>query len=84
MPAGTPAAARLLNLRVNDALRNSRPLPAEAATYFWNPGPGGGAVILAADGTCLFADSSIAWDRHLDDFISGARSRPDGRQLTAA
>lgn len=80
----TATAARLLGLRFNDALRNSRPLPAEAATYFWDPAREGGSVIVGADGTYLFADSSVSWDRLLDEFVSGGRSRREDRQLTAA
>ena len=72
--AVTMTAARLLGLRFNDAARNSRPLPAEAATHFWNPVRGGGGVIVGADGTYLFADAATTWDQHLCAYSSGQRS----------
>lgn len=77
-------AARLLGLRFGDALRNSRPLPAHEATYFWDPAHREGSVIIAADGTYLFADSTVSWDRHLEEFTAGRRCQPGGKQLTAA
>jgi hypothetical protein len=70
----TTTAARLLGLRFNDAARNSRQLPAEAAIHFWDPARGGGSVIVAADGSYLFANSSVKWDCHLNEFLSGLRS----------
>lgn len=73
-PHGTVIAARLFYLRPNDAAKNSRELPAHAATHFWDPSRGGGSVIVATDGTYLFADSAVSWDRHLGDFVAGHRS----------
>lgn len=76
-PVGTPVAAKLLGLRPNDAARNSRPVPAMKATHFWNPSRGGGSVIMGADGTFLFASSSITWDRHLEAYVAGRRTDPE-------
>lgn len=73
----TATAARLLGLRFNDALRNSRPLPAEAATYFWDPARGSGSVLFAADGTYLHVSSSVIWDQHLEAFSAGRRTAAD-------
>lgn len=70
----TTTAARLLGLRFNDAARNSRPLPGESATHFWNPARGGGSVIIGTDGSYLCADSSVPMDQHLVAFASGRRS----------
>lgn len=72
--AVTTTAARLLGLRFNDAERNSRPVPGRAATHFWNPVRGGGSVIISADGTYLYANSSTTWDHHLSAYASGRRS----------
>lgn len=73
-PVGTATAARLLNLRPNDAVKNSRGLPGQAATYFWDPVCGGSSVIVAADGTYLYANSSVTEDRHMREFGSGLRT----------
>lgn len=72
--AVTKTAARLLGLRFNDAARNSRPLPAESATYFWNPVRGGGSVIIGTDGGYLYAEPATPWDQHLSAYASGRRS----------
>lgn len=73
-PTGTTTAAKLLGLRFNDAARNSRQLPGQAATHFWNPVRGGGSVIVGADGTYLYANSSTTWDQHMGAYASGRRS----------
>lgn len=72
--AVTTTAARLLGLRFNDAARNSRPLPGEAATHFWNPVRGGGSVIVGSDGAYLYGNSSTTWDQLVNAYTSGRRS----------
>ncbi|MFB9714113.1 hypothetical protein [Arthrobacter methylotrophus] len=76
--ATATTAARLLCLRFNDALRNSRPIPEHSATHFWSPDSGGGSVIVGADGTYLRVDSSTSWDQHLSAYAAGQRSRAAG------
>jgi hypothetical protein len=72
--AAATTAARLLYLKFNDAIRNSRPLPEQSATHFWNPVHGEGSVIIGTDGSYLCADSSIPLDQHLVAFAAGRRS----------
>jgi hypothetical protein len=72
--AATTTAARLLGLRFNDAARNCRPLPEEAATHFWNPVRGGGAVIVGVDGTYLHANSPTTWEQLVSAYTSGRRT----------
>lgn len=44
------------------------------ATYICEPIKGGGAIIVSADGTVLFANSSVNFDTHLEEFKKGRRT----------
>lgn len=74
IPAGTAVAAKLLQLRTNDTIRNSLPLPDEGATYFWSPSGHHGSVIVGADGAYLHMNALISWDQHWIAFASGQRT----------
>ena len=44
--------------------------------YFYQNFRGGNAVIISIDGTFLFATSSIGFEKHLEEFNNGRRSKP--------
>lgn len=67
-------AAEFLGISLADAQVNQRDLPEEHATYFWEIGRGGGALIVGEDGRVLFANSSVSFDAHTDAFASGQRT----------
>jgi len=52
-------------------------LPEDDAVYVWTPGRGGSSIIVAADGSVLFATSAIDFDAHLDAFRGGRRTPPE-------
>jgi hypothetical protein len=49
-------------------------LPEIDGWYFWNPIRGGKSMIINRNGEKLVANSSVSFDRHLSDFISGRRN----------
>lgn len=69
-------AAEFLRIPLADTQTNQRNLPQVHATYFWESGRGGGALIVGEDGGVLFANSSVPFDTHIDAFASGRRTDP--------
>jgi hypothetical protein len=69
-------AAEFLAIPLADAQTNQRDLPGAHATYFWESGRGGGALIVGEDGGVLFANSSVPFDTHVDAFANGRRTDP--------
>lgn len=67
-------AARFLRVTPEEANSNMKTLPELDSAYFWQAGRGGGALIVGADGTALFAGGSVPFDTHLDAFKSGLRT----------
>ena len=82
-PSQELLAAELLAISPADAQSNQRNLPELHATYFWESGRGGGALIVGQDGGVLFANSSVPFDTHVHAFASGRRTHlstvDDGR-----
>ncbi|MGY1846793.1 hypothetical protein [Blastococcus sp. SYSU DS1021] len=75
-PGPTGVAARYLGLSAEDAAAHSRRLEDVDGYYFWQPVRGGGALIVSADGSLLFANSSVPFDRHKEAFLAGRRTDP--------
>ncbi len=67
-------AATSLKIPVEEVVKNSKPIPEINATYFWEPVRGGKAVIIDSNGEKLIADSSISFDKHLEEFKNGKRN----------
>ncbi|ONI68828.1 hypothetical protein BWI15_27415 [Kribbella sp. ALI-6-A] len=57
-------------------LENSRELPEDSAVYVWQPARGGGALITSENGSVLFANSGVPFERHLEAFRAGRRTDP--------
>lgn len=70
-------ATNVLNITHDDAHVNQRDIPDSDATYFWEAGRGGGAVIVGADGSLLFSSSSISFDAHVTAYEQVYRTDPD-------
>lgn len=68
------AVAQILNISIDDAKIYKKEIKDKEAIYFWNPIRGGGAVIVAKDGSYLYAVSAINFDEHLKSFLSGERT----------
>lgn len=67
-------ASRLLRLALDQVHQNHKEIPEIRATYFWQPGRGGGALIVGEDGSVLFAHSSIDFTTHVEAFHRGRRT----------
>lgn len=67
-------AARLLETPV-DRLGQSR-LRDVAATRYWVQERGGASLIVADDGSVLFANSAVSLDEHVEAFRVGRRTQP--------
>ena len=53
---------------------HTKALPEEDATYYWNPVPGGLAMIVGKDGRKLLAPTCIGLERQLEEYIEGKRN----------
>ena len=49
------------------------------ASYIFEPVRGGVGLIVASDGSVLFATSSISFDKHLEAFINGKRTNIENK-----
>jgi hypothetical protein len=68
-------AAKLL--KVDTSELESRPLENATGFYAYQPIRGGGALVIANDGSVLFANSSVNPEDHLKAFYEGKRTSPD-------
>lgn len=69
-------AAKYLSISLSEAETNRRELPNLGAVYFWQAGRGGNSIIVGADSSFLFANSSVPFDTHLASFREGRRTDP--------
>lgn len=66
--------SKILDMHHNKVKKNSKRIPEENATYYYNPARGGKCVIVSDDGSYLSATSSVNFDRHLEEFKTGRRN----------
>lgn len=66
--------SKILDMHYNEVKKNSKRIPEENATYYYNPARGGKCVIVSDDGSYLSATSSVNFDRHLEEFKTGRRN----------
>lgn len=66
--------ANLLLLDVAYVEQNAEEIEDGAGLYFSEPIMGGRSIIVAPDGSVLFAHSSIGYDEHLRAFLTGTRT----------
>lgn len=66
--------SKILDMHHNEVKKNSKRIPEENATYYYNPARGGKCVIVSDDGSYLSATSSVNFERHLEEFKAGRRN----------
>ena len=67
-------AAKLMKLSVEQVQEYGGTIPGSGAYYLSVPQRGGGSLIVAPDGTVLYAGSAIGFDEHYRKFQNGERT----------
>jgi hypothetical protein len=67
-------AAKLLRLTVEEVQENSEVIDSNGALYVSIAVKGGPSLIVGLDRTVLFANSSIGYSQHLQEFENGRRT----------
>lgn len=67
-------ASKVLNVTKAGVSGHCRELEDDAGYYFWDPRRGGSAVIVAVDGSLLWANSGVRPDEHIASFLAGKRT----------
>ena len=67
-------AAKLLKTSIETIVSNSETIEGAGILYISIPIKGGDSLIVGADGSVLYADSSVGYTRHLQEFESGNRT----------
>ena len=67
-------AAKLLQLSIEDARKYHYVIDEDSLVYVGVPEKGGDAIIVGKDGTVLYANSSVGYSRHLDEYRKGTRT----------
>ena len=67
-------AATLLGWTATQAAECCREKPEISALYFFDKAKGGVSLLMAADGSVLFANSSVTPEEHKQAFVNGIRT----------
>ena len=67
-------AAKLLELPAETIEKSFRYLEADDALYVSIMVKGGDSLLIGADGTFLYADSSVSFSEHLTEYRNGRRT----------
>ena len=67
-------AAKLLKLPIEKVREYGSVIKDTDLFYLSEPVKGGRSLIVGQDGTVLFANSSIDYDRHIEEFNNGRRT----------
>ncbi|HBN86461.1 MAG TPA: hypothetical protein DDZ89_21800 [Clostridiales bacterium] len=67
-------AAKLLKVTIEVVQENCGFIGLNKALYYCNSVKGGDALMVGQDGTVLFADSSVGYNKHLYEFQQGRRT----------
>lgn len=67
-------AAKLMKLSMEQVQEYGGTIPGSGAYYLSVPQRGGGSLIVAIDGTVLYAGSAIGFDEHYRKFQNGERT----------
>lgn len=65
---------KLLKLTIDEVKSNYGIIDSNGALYFSETFKGGQSIIVGQDGMVLFANSSIGYDEHLQEFENGRRT----------
>ena len=67
-------ASILLNISIERVVECSGTIQENGALYVSIPEKGGDSIIIALDGTVLYANSSVGFEQHLAEFNRGRRT----------
>lgn len=67
-------ASKLLNISVDEAKEYAHEIDGVDAVYFSVPVKGGDSLIVSFTGEVLYANSSVGYDEHLNEFVKGTRT----------
>ena len=67
-------ASELLQIPYNEAKEYCSTIENSKALYFGVPVKGGSAIIVGEDGQVLYADSSIGYSQHVEEYNNGRRT----------
>lgn len=67
-------AAKLLEISIKEASEYHSQIKEDSAIYVSIPEKGGASLIVGQDGEVLYADSSIGYSRHLEEYKKGNRT----------
>lgn len=67
-------AANLMKLSMEQAQEYGGMIPGSDAFYLSVPQKGGGSLIVASDGSVLYAGSAMGFDEHYQAFQNGKRT----------
>lgn len=67
-------AAKLMNISEDDAKKYCHAIEGSDALYFSIPVKGGDSLIVGTDGQVLYANSSVEYERHLEEYKKGTRT----------
>lgn len=70
-------AAKLLNISVDEATEYHSYIEECSLVYVSIPEKGGESIIVGKDGDVLYADSSVGYTRHLEEYKKGTRTPID-------
>ena len=70
-------AAKLLNISVDEATEYHSYIEEDSLVYESIPEKGGESIIIGKDGDVLYADSSVGYTRHLEEYKKGTRTPID-------
>lgn len=70
-------AAKLLNISVDEATEYHSYIEEDSLVYVSIPEKGGESIIIGKDGDVLYADSSVGYTRHLEEYKKGTRTPID-------
>jgi len=70
-------AAKLLNITVDEATEYHSYIEEDSLVYVSIPEKGGESIIIGKDGDVLYADSSVGYTRHLEEYKKGTRTPID-------
>lgn len=77
MEITTQETARILGSKLLNVAEDSltaTSLDNNAGFYVYESARGGGSLMIAHDGSVLFANSSVSYDEHLQAFLSAQRT----------
>lgn len=70
-------AAKLLNISVEEAIEYHSYIEEDSLVYVSIPEKGGESIIVGKDGDVLYANSSVGYTRHLEEYKKGTRTPID-------